>query len=171
MKRDIKNNAPSTLKIAEVSDAAFIKRIAYDTWYATYGAILSEEQITFMLEELYDEFVIHKLISENQQEFIIIFKNDLPVGFASYNALSKDVLKLCKIYVLPEVQGQGFGDKLMDAVKEKAALNGYKYIELNVNRSNKAIDYYRKRGFRVLKETDIPIGPYWMNDYIMQCSI
>lgn len=168
---DIENNIPSSLKIAKDSDATVIKRIAYDTWYDAYGAILPEDQITFMLEELYDESVIRELINSREQEFIIIFKQELPVGFSSYSTLNDDVMKLCKIYVLPEAQGMGLGDQLMVAVKEKASRAKFKYIELNVNRSNNALNYYMKRGFKVVGEVDIPIGAYWMNDYVMRCPI
>lgn len=170
MKTHLENDASLMIKIAEVSDAALIKEIAYNTWYDAYGTILTEDQITFMLKELYEESVIRELIIANEQEFIIIFKKDFPVGFASYGALNKDVLKLYKIYVSPNVQGLGLGDKLMDAVKEKAIINGYKHIELNVNRSNKALSYYKKCGFQTITEVNIPIGPYWMNDYVMQCA-
>lgn len=168
---DIENNVPSSLKIAGILDATSIKRIAYDTWYDAYGAILTEDQITFMLEELYDESVISELINSKEQEFLIIFKKKLPVGFASYSTLNEEVMKLCKIYVLPEVQGMGLGDKLMAAVKENASRAKFKYIELNVNRSNRALNYYIKRGFKIVREVDIPIGAYWMNDYVMRCPI
>jgi diamine N-acetyltransferase len=41
-------------------------------------------------------------------------------------------------------------------------------LDLNVNRHNPAKSFYEKIGFTVLREEDVPIGPYWMNDYVMR---
>ena len=45
-------------------------------------------------------------------------------------------------------------------------------MELNVNRSNRAVRFYEKMGMRKLRESDFPIGDgYYMNDYIMGLEI
>ena len=45
-------------------------------------------------------------------------------------------------------------------------------LELNVNRKNKAINFYKKYGFTILKEEDIDIGEgYFMNDYVMGMEV
>jgi ribosomal protein S18 acetylase RimI-like enzyme len=47
--------------------------------------------------------------------------------------------------------------------------NGAKFLELNVNRNNKAVEFYKKLGFRIIAEEDIDIdNGYFMNDYIMR---
>jgi hypothetical protein len=41
-------------------------------------------------------------------------------------------------------------------------------VELNVNRSNKAVSFYRHLGMTVLRQGDFHIGNgFYMNDYIM----
>ena len=41
-------------------------------------------------------------------------------------------------------------------------------MELNVNRSNRALHFYERMGMRRLREGDFPIGGgFYMNDYIM----
>jgi ribosomal protein S18 acetylase RimI-like enzyme len=42
---------------------------------------------------------------------------------------------------------------------------------LNVNRNNEAKEFYKKLGFKIIREEDIPIGQYWMNDYVMRLTI
>ena len=45
-------------------------------------------------------------------------------------------------------------------------------MELNVNRNNKALQFYEHMGMRKLREGDFPIGNgYYMNDYIMGLDI
>ncbi len=42
-------------------------------------------------------------------------------------------------------------------------------LELNVNRHNaSAISFYERHGYQRQREVDVPIGPYWMNDFIMR---
>jgi ribosomal protein S18 acetylase RimI-like enzyme len=44
-----------------------------------------------------------------------------------------------------------------------------KTIELQVNRHNKAKDFYTKIGFTIKEEKDFDIGNgYFMNDYVME---
>ncbi|WP_225975267.1 GNAT family N-acetyltransferase [Anseongella ginsenosidimutans] len=72
------------------------------------------------------------------------------------------------MYVLPETQGKGTGRFLINTVELKAKEQGCQVLELNVNRFNKARSFYEKLGFKVQRTEDIPIGPFFMNDYIMQ---
>ena len=45
-------------------------------------------------------------------------------------------------------------------------------IELNVNKYNKAVGFYRRLGMRVLIEEDFPIGNgFYKTDYIMGLDI
>ena len=45
-------------------------------------------------------------------------------------------------------------------------------IELNVNKYNKAVDFYRHLGMRVLVEEDFPIGNgFYKTDYIMGLDV
>ena len=49
---------------------------------------------------------------------------------------------------------------------------GAKTLLLQVNRHNKAKQFYDKLGFKVLKMADFDIGRgYFMNDYVMALSI
>ena len=49
--------------------------------------------------------------------------------------------------------------------------NGAKILQLNVNRFNKAKDFYLAMGYKIIAEEDIPIGNYFMNDYIMEKNL
>ena len=70
--------------------------------------------------------------------------------------------------MLPGTQGKGIGRLLLDEVEANCRERGGRTLWLNVNRYNKAQTFYERQGFRVLREEDIPVGPYWMNDYLME---
>ena len=53
------------------------------------------------------------------------------------------------------------------AVETDARRAGARRVELNVNRANPAHHFYRRCGYRVQQVVDIPLGPFWLNDYVM----
>jgi ribosomal protein S18 acetylase RimI-like enzyme len=57
---------------------------------------------------------------------------------------------------------------LLQEVEKAILAKGKNILELNVNKYNPAKDFYEKMGFEVAYEEDIPIGPYWMNDFVMR---
>ena len=86
-----------------------------------------------------------------------------------------EVFHLHKIYVMPDAQGRGIGLKLFETVTGhvRNAVPGRKArIELNVNKYNKAVTFYKHLGMRVLLEEDFPIGNgFYKTDFIMGLDI
>ncbi|MFD0795298.1 GNAT family N-acetyltransferase [Mucilaginibacter litoreus] len=161
------------IRKATVKDVKAIISIAEQTWWPTYSPILSEEQIAYMLKELYSENMIYRQIENNEQEFLLLTEDNIPVAFAAFSPRSDspDIYKLHKLYCLPVTQGKGYGKILINTVADKVKEAGKQTLDLNVNRYNKAKSFYEKMGFAVAYEEDIPIGPYWMNDYVMRKKI
>jgi len=156
-----------------IADVETIRQIAEQTWWATYSPILPAEQIAFMLGEIYPSEKITAQIAGNLQTYLLLIEDWQPVAFAAYSPREEDadIYKLHKLYCLPITQGKGYGKILIEAVCQKTRDNGKHTLDLNVNRYNKAKTFYEKMGFAVVYEEDIPIGPYWMNDYVMRKEI
>ena len=149
--------------------AGVIRDLAERTWWKAYGDILSEEQIRYMLDTIYDETSIRKQL-EGDHVYLLLLEEGSPVAFADYGPREEDqeVYKLHKIYCLPETQGKGYGRMLMEEVSKRVIKAGKQVLELNVNRHNKAKRFYEKMGFSVAYQEDIPIGEFFMNDYVMR---
>ncbi len=94
----------------------------------------------------------------------------MPAGFASFSQQEiSDVFKLHKLYVLTNRQRKGLGKTLLFEVIEQSKNAGGKFLQLNVNRRNEALHFYRKNKFKIIAEENIDIGcGYYMNDYVMQ---
>jgi GNAT superfamily N-acetyltransferase len=159
-----------TIIKATVADTEIIRRLAEETWWPTYGPILEKEQITFMLGEIYSAEKISKQLETGEQTFLLLLEADEPVAFAGYSPREEDpeIYKLHKLYCLPKTQGKGYGKILINAVIDEVRKAGKHTLDLNVNRHNKALTFYEKMGFKIAYEEDIAIGPYWMNDFVMQ---
>ena len=161
--------AHTHIKQATQADIPIIEKLAEATWSPTYSSILSREQIDYMFSVIYTKEALSQQMQAGQV-FLILFEGEHPLGFASYSEKSAadKVYKLNKIYLLPECQGKGYGKRLVTAVEDEVRQKGAAVLDLNVNRYNKAKDFYERCGYHVHQQEDIAIGPYWMNDYVMR---
>ncbi len=147
-----------------------IKDLAYAIWPFTYGDILSEAQLDFMLDSFYSTANLERQM-DNGQVFELLLDDTNVLGFVAYelNCNETELLKLHKIYLLPETQGKGFGKFMIDEIVRIAKSNNQQGIYLNVNKYNTAKFFYEKVGFTIVKEEVIDIGNgYVMDDYVME---
>ena len=153
---------------ATTDDIALIRKLTFQVWPQTYAAILTSEQIDYMLDMMYSDDALKKQMA-NGSQFLIVYNNDEPVGFAAIIDKGSNIFKLDKIYILPSQQGKGTGKFLLDHIIEEIKNKKAKALQLQVNRYNNARSFYEKLGFVVLYEADLDIGNgYFMNDYVME---
>ncbi|MFY7989785.1 MAG: GNAT family N-acetyltransferase [Fluviicola sp.] len=158
------------VRIAQLADVKAIRTIAEITWPVAYADIITPEQITYMLNWMYAEDVIKEAIQSNDQDFLVLEENGNMLGFAGiqYDYPEKGICRIHKLYVLPETQGKGAGKKLLHAIEHAARQKGLTLLHLNVNKANKAVDFYKHNGFVVSETIVLDIGNgFVMDDYIM----
>lgn len=169
-----KTNRPTDFMLvrrAGPNEIPVIQSLAYEVWPATYQSVLSKEQIDYMMDMMYSTASLEKQLQAGH-EFVIIYDDNVPVGFASFSRLQPDTFKLHKLYVLPSQQGRGTGRFAIDRLAGAMHRDGASKMRLNVNRNNQARIFYEKLGFVVIGEEDIDIGKgYLMNDFIMEKNI
>ncbi|MDB5031152.1 GNAT family N-acetyltransferase [Mucilaginibacter sp.] len=158
------------IREATINDVATIQRLAEETWWPTYSPLLENEQIKYMLGEIYSSEKITDQIEQGTQTYLLLTEDEQPVAFAAYSPRDEnpEVYKLHKIYCLPSTQGKGYGKILINTIAGNVLAAGKHVLELNVNRQNNAKYFYEKMGFTIAYEEDVAIGPYWMNDYVMR---
>jgi GNAT superfamily N-acetyltransferase len=157
-----------TVQKATTEDIPLIRELTMQVWPQTYATILSQAQIDYMLEMMYSPSSLQQQMNSGAQ-FIIVYENEIPVGFASYQNTGNAVFKLHKLYVLPSQQGKGTGRTLLEYIISNIKENGAAALQLQVNRHNKARNFYEKLGFTVIQECAFDIGNgYVMDDYVME---
>ena len=159
------------IAVATKSQLAIVRDLAYTIWPSTYGKILSEEQLDFMLDKFYNLNYLENQLVNEKHVFLLIEENNTYLGFCAYelNCESSNKTKLHKIYVLPETQGKGIGKMVLNTVEKIASEANNAALFLNVNRHNKAQDFYKKQGYSVIKIIDLEIGNgYLMEDFVME---
>lgn len=160
------------IRLATTQDIPSIQDIAKTTWAVTYNNILSEEQMSYMLDLFYSDTVLAEKITHIKETSFFMFEIEYEsLGFIQL-VKSKTILRLEKIYILPNTQGKGIGKQLIDFAKNQTKKLGLSKLQLNVNRYNSAVQFYEKQGFSITKEEDNAIGNgYFMNDYVMEWTV
>ena len=162
--QDLKIEKATTQHINEIISLAKL------TWQASYLSIITQEQIDYMLDLFYHPTNLQEQMQKPTHHFHIAQEHQQILGYT--HALEEySILKLSKLYVLPNSQGKGIGKALLDNVVLLAKELQTEAIELNVNRANKAKEFYLSQGFRIIKEVDIPLNKFWLNDYVMRKEI
>lgn len=147
------------IRTAGLDDINTIGYLAYQVWPVAYKEILNFEQLHYMLQHFYSPDALREQMVAKHHTFLVAeIEDDEPVGFASYSNLDNGVFKLHKLYVLPAIQGRNIGRTLLEVVEEECREAGAKKIALNVNRYNKARQFYERLGYKVVKEEDINLG-------------
>jgi ribosomal protein S18 acetylase RimI-like enzyme len=163
-----------SIQTAGLKEINLINELAYRIWPEAYKSILSSDQMKYMLNLIYSPSALKKQMEDLCHKFIIVYNDKLPAGFASYSLKinSKNIFRLHKIYILHQLQGKGIGKYLLTKIIDDVKPSGAKFLELNVNRHNKALDFYKKFGFKIMSEEDIDIeNGYFMNDYVMTLKL
>ena len=163
-----------TIRKASVNDCPLIHSMASIVFPYTYKEILSPCQLDYMMEWMYSPENIRKQMEEDGHAYFMAYKDNEPCGYLSIEQQDKDIFHLQKIYILPQFQGHHIGSFLFsEAIRYIKEVHPEPCLmELNVNRTNKAVSFYKRMGMRILREGDFDIGNgYYMNDYIMGLDI
>lgn len=164
----------TVIRTAVVADFPDIQRIAQATWPVTFADILSPRQIDYMLEWMYSLPSLREQVSVRGHVFLLADLAGEPVGYLSYETdyQGTAATKIHKIYILPTAQGHGIGRQLIEACAERARSAGNKALLLNVNRNNRAVQFYEYLGFAVIGREDIDIGEgFLMEDFVMEKQV
>lgn len=152
-----------------------IERLSSEIWHQVYSTLISTEQIDFMLNMMYSRSSLEKQMLELEHQFILISIDEEAVGYASYSlksAAEPTIFRLNKLYLQPECHGKGLGKAMIQFIIEESIPAGAKSLELNVNKANPTVSFYKKIGFSITEETVLQIGEgYVMDDYIMTLKI
>ena len=149
-----------------------IEDLAKVIWPVSFKEMISKEQIDYMLNWMYNP----KKLKENHtngHHYLLYTEGDEALGFVSYEIKEKkSIIRIHKLYVHHQCQKKGIGKKLLEHVKEIGKSENMAHLDLFVNRTNPAVEFYKITGFYVDKEIDLDIGNgYFMNDYLMKLKI
>jgi RimJ/RimL family protein N-acetyltransferase len=153
-----------TLHPATEADLPLITVLAHRIWWEHYPAIVSEAQITYMLELMYSEAALQRQIEEGQV-FWMVENESQAIGYLSVSQQAESDYFLHKFYL--DGRARGIGTVVFQQLL--AQYPDLRTLRLNVNRRNfKSVNFYFKVGFRIESCMDTPFGEgYLMDDFQM----
>ncbi|HPT50036.1 MAG TPA: GNAT family N-acetyltransferase [Accumulibacter sp.] len=165
------NIVVSPVTATDIEPLAALARVV---WQRTYPEIISQAQIDFMLEQRYNPRRVRQELDMPGVWWEQARVDGELVGFASclLTAAGRE-MKLDKLYVDPNRQRMGIGERLLREVRAHARREACDTLILAVNKRNApAIAAYRKHGFTVREAVRVDIGEgFVMDDFIMAQSL
>ena len=159
---------PLNLRPATADDIPLLRTLAQRIWRECYPGIITAEQIEFMLGWMYSA---EQLASEFAEcvPWELVEESGEPIGFLSYKLEADGRVKLNKLYLLPELHGQGLGQAMLARALAHAAARGAHELRLRVNKHNtRALRSYDRAGFQIVESLTADIGGgFVMDDYIL----
>ncbi len=137
------------------SDLPFLSRL-YASTRAEEVAQVSDwtaEQQQQFLQMQFD--AQHKFYQEQfkQAEYLVIEQHKQPVG-RIYTDRRDDEIRLIDIALLPEAQGQGLGEALLEDLLEEAQSTNLP-VKIHVEKNNPAMRLYIRLGFRQIEDQGV----------------
>lgn len=167
------------IREATVEDARLIADISHQTFYETFAAYNSKEDMDKFLTQ---QFTKGKLILEvggRGNIFLLAYENDAVAGYVKIRdervpaGLGKvTALEVARLYAMTAQIGKGVGSFLMQSSIDVAKKLNKEWLWLGVwEKNQRAIDFYTKWGFEKFDETDFLLGDDLQRDWLMKRKV
>lgn len=174
-------SSPLTITIAKrtAETAAQLAALGHQTFHDTFAA---DNQPTDMAAYIEATFTPEKQLAELHDAdtvFLLARMHQQLVGYAklrlhSQLGLSPDKtpeerLEIERLYVLEDWTGTGLGAAMMRRAIEEARQSNCRAVVLGVwERNERALEFYRRFGFKVIGEHPFTLGSDVQNDLILR---
>ncbi len=153
---------------ASLNDLPLLYELAREIWIPSFAPLFSKVELEALYSGMYNDELLSKWINTEGNDLYFIFQGERAIGYTGIEKKPSH-LKLDKIYIHRDLQGQGLGSEVMDFIEELAHSSQLGEIRLRVNRENhSAIRFYKNRDYSIVESVDFPgPGGYMYEDYWM----
>jgi diamine N-acetyltransferase len=167
------------IRYGTTEDAKMLAELGARTFYDTFAKDNTPANIDAYLKKSFSPEIQFNELSQPDIIFLIAEIEGIPVGYAQLILNSKDEvikgikpLEIRRIYVSQENLGQGVGKELMQATTSESRQQGCDCIWLGVWEQNqRAIDFYKKWGFREVGTHIFSVGDDPQSDFVMELEL
>jgi ribosomal protein S18 acetylase RimI-like enzyme len=164
-----------TIRLATDSDAELLADISRQTFYDTFAAQNTKENMDKFMNEQFTRELLMKEVKAPGNIFLIVYSDEKAVGYARLRENNNppelkdpNALELSRIYAVSSHLGKGIGNMLMEKCIDIARQKGKSAVWLGVWKENeRAIKFYKKWGFEPFAEHDFILGDDVQKDWLM----
>lgn len=164
-----------TIRKAENNDVSLIVQLSSETFYESYAAFNTEENMKLYVEQHFEVNHIDNELKNLNSHLLLAYNNDEISGYSKMSMhhapaqLSNyKTIEIERFYVLRKFQRNKIGTALMNHCIQFAKSNNKEVLWLGVwEQNNKAIKFYEHYGFKKYGVQDFVFGNDVQQDYIM----
>jgi ribosomal protein S18 acetylase RimI-like enzyme len=168
-----------SLRYATRKDALLIADISRQTFYDTFAAQNTEEDMQKFLEEQFTRGRLIMEVGARENTFLLAYAGAEVVGYVKLRDSKRPkslglepALEIARLYCMSQAIGKGVGKLLMQQSIDIARERGKKLVWLGVwEKNQRAIDFYNKWGFVKFDETDFLLGNDLQRDWLMKREV
>jgi GNAT superfamily N-acetyltransferase len=167
------------IRYGTTEDAKMLSELGARTFYDTFAKDNTPENIDAYLKRSFSPEIQFNELSQPDVIFLVAEIEDMPIGYAQLVLDSEDEaikrinpLEIRRIYASQEYLGQGVGKELMKVTISEARQRGCDCVWLGVwEKNQRAIDFYKKWGFREVGTHIFSVGDDPQNDFVMELEL
>ena len=168
-----------TIKKVTLSEVEELQKIGKLTFYETFAAVNSEQNMTQYLEEGFSLSKLTDELSNPNSEFYFAISDNVVIGYLKINfgqsqtELKDDkALEIERIYILQAFHGKNVGQLLYEKAMQVAQHINADYVWLGVWEENpRAISFYKKNGFVEFDKHIFRLGDDEQTDIMMKLQL
>lgn len=167
------------LRYGTTDDAKMLSELGARTFYDTFAGDNTPENMDAYLKKSFSPEIQLDELSQPDVVFLIAETEGTPAGYAQLILNSSDEslkgarpLEIRRIYAPQEYLGRGVGKELMLATLNEAKKRGCDCVWLGVwEKNQRAIDFYKKWGFREVGAHVFSVGDDPQSDFVMELTL
>ena len=165
-----------TIRVATKDDAELIAGMSRQTFYDTFAAHNTKENMDRFLSETFNHDVLVAEVGASDNIFLLAYEGDEPVGYARLRdnnippqLAGADALEIARLYAVKDAIGKGVGKALMQYSIDMAIEKNKRAIWLGVWQENhRAIRFYQQWGFEKFSTHVFMLGDDAQQDWLMK---
>jgi ribosomal protein S18 acetylase RimI-like enzyme len=169
----------TTIRKATYLDIQQLKKISKQTFFETFFASNTEENMTKYLEEGFSVEKLTTEINDNNSEFYFAEFESNIIGYLKLNFEQSQTelqdnrtVEIERIYVLKDFHGKNVGQILYEKALQIAKQKDADYVWLGVWEENpRAINFYKKNGFVEFDKHIFKLGDDEQTDIMMKLKL
>jgi diamine N-acetyltransferase len=167
------------IKRVTLDDISQLQQVSRLTFYETFAADNSEENMAKYLEESFALDKLNDELNDKNSEFYFALNDNKIVGYLKLNfgpsqkeLKDNTAMELERIYVIKEFQGKKVGQLLYEKAISIAQQRNAEYVWLGVwEKNQKAISFYKKNGFIEFDKHIFVLGDDRQTDIMMKLEL